>query len=354
MSAFAAVLKNNFFRLAERKSRLFTFLFLTACSIAAALFINANAKMAGSIAVIQGGETALPAGRYSITRLDRAPPLSELVAGKYDAVVVYDGQGGREVRTIKNDGFRRALEAALDNPLDAGEGQQNQPGAGEGQPDQPGDNALQPDRLSAGADAVQAAPRGPGANIVGFMMMFVLMQGVFMTFMFAEDKEGKQIRRVAASPAPFPGYLAAHGLFAFAALLAPAMAMLAAARLLPGVGIGLGLPAYLLVLSLLCALSTAFALFLFAFFSKSDSANMANSAIVVLSSILAGSFYSFDKGNRVLEAAIKVLPQKSFLTMSEMLEQGKGVSHWFGHGLYVAALAAFFFAAAVVKTRKDY
>ena len=184
--------------------------------------------------------------------------------------------------------------------------------------------------------------------------MFIFMQGVSMMFMFAEDKEKKQINRVAASPVSFTGYLCGHIFFAFAFLIVPIMLMLTAAQLIFRVDMGFSLLNYLWLISLISALATSFALFLVALFKKSDTSNMLGSAIVTLTSLLAGGFYSFDKGNRVLETIIKVLPQKAFLLMSDLIEQGKDISFWYHYGLYIVAITVVFFVAAVVKTRKDY
>ena len=322
MMVFAAVLKNNIMRLAENKARLLLFLFLTACSIAAALFINASADNVGYIAVVSNDDITLPTEFINIIHLEEAPPMSELVAGKYGAAVIFDERGGHEIRTVRNEEFKQTLEALITNPAEF--------------------------------TAEQIGSRGSGTNIVGFMMMFILMQGVSMTFMFAEDKEKKQIKRIAASPVSFSGYLSAHSFFTFAALLAPVIAMLTIVRFAFNIGIGFGIPKYLFVISLLCFFATAFALFLISFIKKSDSANMVGSAVIVLTSILSGGFYSFDKGNKILEAIIKVLPQKSFLTMSELLEQGKDITLWYPHATYILALSIFFLAASVIKTRKEY
>ena len=113
--------------------------------------------------------------------LEREPPLSELVASKYDAVVVFDSQGGYEMRTIKSDEFKQTLGTILSDPA------------------------------AYHADSMES--RGKGTNIIGFILMFVLMQGVALMFLFAEDKEKRQIQRIAASPVSFMGYLCAHGFF---------------------------------------------------------------------------------------------------------------------------------------------
>lgn len=321
MNVFTAILGNNLRRLGAHISRLLLFLVLTAAAIAAALFVNAKAEIAGHVAVVAPSEVATLSTNLNITLLEAAPPLSELVSGKYDAVIIFDASGRHEIRTIKSDDFKDLLETILSDPS------------------------------SHHTAAIRS--RGHGTNIIGFLIMFIFMQGVSMMFMFAEDKEKKQIKRIAASPVSFTGYLCAHSFFAFAFLLVPIMSMLLVARLL-GVEIGLGLMDYFLLLSLICALSTSFALFLVALFAKSDTSNMLGSAISVLTSLLAGGFYAFDKGNKALEGMIKVLPQKAFLSMSDMIEQGKAWSTWVPHGLYVFALTVFFFVAAIIKTRKDH
>jgi len=322
MSVFTAVLMNNFRRLMEQKQRLLLFPILTAAAIAGALFLNTKADVAGNIAVISQSN-AFPSTIYlNVTQLEHAPAMSELVAGKYDAVVVFDDQGGYEIQTLKSDDFKQMIHAIIANP-----------------------SAFHADTIDS---------RGKGTNIIGFILMFVLMQGVSLMFMFAEDKEKKQLQRIAASPVSFMGYLGAHSFFTFIFLFVPTAVMLSIAHAIPGIDMGFGLMTYLLLIALQCALATSFALFLVALFKKSDTSNMTGSANVVLTSVLAGSFYSFDKGNKVLETIIQVLPQKAFLSLSNALEKGLDISSWFHYGLYIVALVVVFMVIAVVKTRNDY
>ena len=328
MRIFTAILKNNLRRLRERKSRFFMFVILTAAAIAAALFINTKAEIAGHIAVVShvpaysDRQIGFPTEYLNVTVLKEEPPMSELVSGKYDAVVIVDEWLNYKIKTIKSDDFKHTLESIIADPT--------------------------------GYHATEIRNRGNGTNIVGFMLMFIFMQGVSMMFMFAEDKEKKQISRITASPISFTGYLCGHTFFAFAFLVAPIMLMLTAAQLIFRVDMGFDLRHYLGLISLISALATSFAIFLIALFRKSDTSNMLGSAIVTLTSLLAGGFYSFDKGNRILETAIKVLPQKAFLSMADLIERGKGISSWYHYGLYIVALTIIFFAAAIIKTRKDY
>jgi ABC-2 type transport system permease protein len=315
-------MQNNLNRLAGRKSRLLLFIVLTAAAIAAAVFIN-NAGVTGRVAVVSSNGRTLETGQLSITTLDEAPPLSDLVMGKYDAVVIFHDNGSAEIHCIRNnEPLLRLLDSLVYDP-----------------------SLIQ---------TVEPAARLTGNTILGFIMMFVLMQGVTLTFLFAEDKEKKQLERVSASPVSFGGYLGAHSLTTFTFMFVPTTLMLLVARYLLGVDMGFDAIECIFLLALMCMLSTAFSLFITAVIDTADSANMTGSAIVVLTSVLAGSFYSFDKGNAILEAVIRVLPQKAFLTMSGLIEQGAGLSTWSAYAAYVVMLCAMFFAVAIVKTRHDY
>ncbi|MCL1792284.1 MAG: ABC transporter permease [Oscillospiraceae bacterium] len=323
MRVFTAVLLNNLRRLSEHKTRIIMFFVLTVGAVAAAVFFNTQSDIAGHIAVVSESNMVIPHTQYlNMTALEKEPPMSELAAGKYDAVIIFDGQGGYEIQTIKNDDFKNMLYALVRDP--------------------------------ASFQAGEIGSREKGTNIFGFLMMFVLMQGISMTFVFAEDKDKKQIRRVAASPVSFSWYLCAHSLFAYLFLLVPTMAIILVVRYVFGIDIGFSTVEFFALTAILSALGTSFALFLVSMIKTGDSANMVGSAVVVLTSVLAGSFYSFDRGNKILETVIKILPQKAFLSMAELVEQGKSTSNWYHYGLYIAILTLFFFVTAVVKVRKDY
>jgi len=306
----------------EQKQRFLLFLALAAAAIAGAIFFNAKADIAGNIAVVSGNVVSLPSAYLNITEMEQPPPMSELIAGRYDAVVVFDSQGVYEIQTIKNDEFKQTLVSLISG----------QPGTYAGAP----------------------GPRGKGTNIVGFILVFVMMQGVNLMFMFSEDKEKKQIMRIAASPVPFAWYLCAHSFFTFSFLFFPIALMLSVFCAVPSIDMGFGLALHMPLVALLCALATSFGLFVAALSKTSDTSNMAGSASVALTSVLAGSFYSFDKGNKILGAIIKALPQKAYLSMSDSLERGLDISSWSIDGLHIIAVIMAFVLAAVYKTRKDY
>jgi ABC-2 type transport system permease protein len=172
--------------------------------------------------------------------------------------------------------------------------------------------------------------------------------------MFAEDKEKKQLTRISASPISVTRYLCAHSIFTFLVIYLPTMLVLYLVKFIMNVDVGFSFGEYAALLAIITAFATAFSLFLNALYNKGDTANMAGSSIVMMTSILAGGFYSFDKGNKILETIIQVLPQKAFLTLAEGIERGRSFAATAPKLAYILVLTAVFVAIGVVKTRRDY
>lgn len=69
-------------------------------------------------------------------------------------------------------------------------------------------------------------------------------------------------------------------------------------------------------------LSSAFGIFMHTFCKSMDSANMTASPLIVLTSILGGTFYSYAHSNQIMNALINVLPQKNFIAFVNGMEKG--------------------------------
>lgn len=322
MIALRAVLQNNFYRLMEHKSRIWLLLGLTIGAVAAAVLLNNPNKPIGNIALVSESPTEITTPFLKITSLEESPPRSKLFLGQYDAVVTYSKDDSYQIETLKGEGFRKKVEAILTNPLDYA-------------PDSTGIRQI-------------------GTSIVGFLTMFILMQGVSTMYLFAEDKEHEQIKRIAASPVPLSGYLLGHSIFTFLFLLIPTLLVICVVKYICRIPVGFNFFEYLLLLSAICALATAFALFLQAAIQNGDSANMIGSATVILTSILAGSFYSFEGNNRALSVITSVLPQKLFLTLAEQLEKHSETGTLLPYLAGLAAITLLFSLSAGLMTNKTY
>ena len=323
------ILKNDWKRLMEEKLYLFVSMGLTICAVVAAIVLTSSIETKGNIALIlpQNQEisdsvTQFTKSQYfNVSILEMAPPKSELVQNRYDAIVTIDGNGAYSIETIKSDQIKTMIYATLENP-----------------------NTFVPNMQSS---------RKIGTNIIGYMMMFLLIQGVLYAKLFADDKEKHLIERVIMSPIAFRKYLFGHAVFMIAMIAIPTFCVMTVAQIL-GVSIGFSLLTYGLLIGVLAILATSFALFLNSFFCVADTANMLGSSSVLLSTILAGSFYSFAKEESLFDKLIHILPQKDFIDFTNALEKGNLTSTIKLELLYVIGLSVVFFAIAVIKTRRDY
>jgi ABC-2 type transport system permease protein len=324
-----AIIKNDWKRLWEEKIYILISMGLTICSVIAAIAITNVAEIKGNIALVVSKQQFVSetvskfeqSPYFNVKVVEQEPPESELLQNRYDAIVVIKKDGTYEIKTIKSDETKSLLETALLNPA----------------------------TFVPNTDK----ERKIGTNIIGYMMMFLLLQGILYAKLYADDKEKHMIERVVTSPIAFWKYLAGHAVFMDAILFVPAYLVIVVAKL-TGATIGFSLLTYAGLIVILTTLSVAFALFLNSFFSVADTANMLGSALITLTSILAGSFYSFAKEETLFDKLLHLLPQKDFINFVNALEKGnitRDISYQF---VYIIILIAVFFAIAVIKTRKDY
>lgn len=315
----SAVIKNNLWRI--KKQTLALLLAFTVAASVAAIFLSTGLRQSWDVAVVGG---AAPSGAVGVNfyTLEAPPPLSQLVTGRYDAVLTLHPEGGPQLDSIKGEEALRQLADALGGKAPAANG---------------------------------FSGRGTGTNLLGFLMMFLLLSGSTCMGLYADDKAGGQIERVAASPVGIGRYLLAHCLFTFAVLFLPTMAVLLVVQGAAGAPLGLGLPALSGLVALVCGLSAVFSLLLFTLLpNKDDSAKMTGNALIILTTILAGGFYAFDRGNQPLGFVIQVLPQKVLLNMAAALEGQAPLAALLPHLAYLGLLLAGGFALSVARTKAAY
>lgn len=322
MSTFWTVLKNNYRRACPRAVPLAVITLITLGSIFLAIYITGRQQVRGHIVFIQtGASQTVPKSTKELEIISAAqkPPRSDLIRQKYDAYITVNADGSMQIDTLRGDDFKKALRLLLADP---------------------------------GAKVAKSADqRGVGVNIVGFMMLFLLMAAFSNLFAFADDREQGQLRRVAAAPASFGGYLAAHTVYSLSMLL-PDFLLLAVLRAC-GWDIGFSLPIYAGLMALLGFLGVSFALLLHTLIFKPDNADMLGASVNMLTSVLSGGFYSFTKKNAVMDGIAALLPQKQVLNFAQALQDGDAAAHA-GAVVYAAAVAAALFAAACLVLRAKY
>jgi ABC-2 type transport system permease protein len=322
MRTFWSILKNNYRRTVPRTTLVIVMTAIILASIVLAVYITRVQQVKGHIAFITQNTSVLSpqSSKYlSITVLSQKPPYSDLVKQKYDAYVTADPNGNYQVETLRSSDYKKMILLLLNNP-------------------------------DARID-ISKTDRGIGVNIIGFMMMFLLMLAFGNLFAFAEDKEQGQLRRIAASPASFGWYLAAHCIYCLS-LLAPEFIILAILQCC-GWNIGFTLLQYMGLMTVLGFLGISFALLLNSLIPKPDNAAMLGNSLTVLTSVLAGSFYSFSKNNDLLDGLIKMLPQREIMDFAQDMQNGQA---WQNSGsiLYTIGFSLVLFLLSCLILRHMY
>lgn len=128
-------------------------------------------------------------------------------------------------------------------------------------------------------------------------------------------------------------YLFSQGMFTFLCLFIPAYLAVTIITVCFKINIGFSFGMLALLIMLLCALATAFGLFMTAVFDSEIS--LVASGISMVTCVLGGCFISFTDNNKVLNAICSIFPQKAYITMIHGIEKGSGILEFKGKFIYL-------------------
>ncbi len=322
MRTFCAVLKNNYYRTIPRVSSVIVMTVITLATMMFSIYMTGVQQVKGHVAFIvppNANVEPIVSDKLKITIMSQEPPRSDLIKQKYDAFITVSNNGGYQIETLHNKDFKNMLLMLLKDPSK---------------------------NMNSGK-----TERGVGVNIIGFMMMFLLMISFSNLFAFADDKEQGQLRRIVASPASFGWYLAAHCFYCLSMLI-PEFLLLVILKLC-GWKIGFSLLQYAGLMTVLSFLGITIAMLLNTLIKKPDNANMLGNSVTILTSVLAGCFYSFSKNNEFLDKIIMFLPQKKLMDYVQYLQDNCAGKH-ISSILYVIAFSLILFVFSCTVLRKMY
>ena len=282
------ILKNNFERIKHHKAVL-----LMACVIMP-LFISNHSTSHEVIAVLDSTmPTNIICEQYSFYNVDQKPPLSALVDGTYAAYVEKQGNGTYLISTLKSQQDKEAIQALLAS------------------------GRLPADYKN---DDMKRSERGIGTNILGFITMLILMQGVALTTLYPEDRLNGTFRRILYAPCNETQYLSAQFIFTIVGLYVPTYAAIAVIHGLFHIEIGFRMVEIAILLLLLTVFAAAFALFIATIFDRST--NLIATGISVVTCIASGCFIEISVNNSLLTALFSIIPQSKFMGLVHGIEFG--------------------------------
>lgn len=354
MRGIASVFAVNVVRVSGRPWYvLMTSAFILA-AIAAAVFVANHVDGRPTIAYVardatsETASTPWPDGLATFARIEtlsQPPPLSALMRGRYDAVIVDGGDSNWNVLTVRGPDFEERLHEILsdritEEMIDGASVDVHSPAARER-----GANQGRDVSTSRGPGVGHHQSRGVGSTIVGFLTMFVLISGATYMNFFTDDKTGGTFRRIAASPVGVTAYLAGQLVFNATMLFVPMMGMLVAMGELLRLDIGFSYGQYAILCGLLTVLATAFGFFVAALVENVDDGMAVASGAIIVTSLLGGTFFVFEHDDALVEWLTRALPQKHVMNIAANFEAGLATLHLLPSGLYVLGVATAFFVA---------
>lgn len=293
-----SVFRNRWERMLTKKAVMIIALVIVPLMIGVAIFFSGDPVIKETIAFVTTNNHTnhVPSDpNFRIIQVQQKPKISDLVIGKYVAVVEKNNDNSYTVTTLKNEADKKVIEQLFKNG--------NLPASYKGE-----------DKLWA--------ERGVGTNILGFIVMLILIQGVALTTLYPEDRMIKTYRRILTSPFSAKKYLFVQTVFTFLCLYIPSYLAIVMTTTLFKVEIGFDFGMLALLLAIISILATAFAIFMASVMDRNI--NLATSGISIITCVLSGCFISFTS-NHIIETICLILPQKAFMTLIHGVEMGQNV-----------------------------
>ena len=298
--------RNRLDRMLTKKSVIIVAVVIIPIMIGVAIYFSGQTLLKDTIAVVTDDAKDIPNDpRINIVQLDEKPPLSSLVLGHYNFLVEKKGKSYK-VTTLKTESDKKSIEQLF--------------------------NKGHLPKSYRGEDQIRAE-RGVGTNILGFIAMLILIQGVALTTLYPEDRLLKAFSRILTSPVGVGKYLFVQSIFTFLCLYIPSYLAIVITSLVSGVDIGYSFGMLAVLLGILTILATGFSIFMASLMERNIS--LVTSGVSIVTCVLAGCFISFTSKNVVLNTICAILPQKAFMTLIHGIEIGKSMLDFKGQLTYL-------------------
>lgn len=318
------ILKNNLYRLLGKKIIIINAVIFIPLMIVGGVYFNAKMETKANVAVVSNNQKLNLSNKYvNLKVVKEKPKMSELVLNKYDAIVEDKGMGNFKITTIKDDKLKSQIASLFKKS----------------------------NSVTVGSSAY--TKRGVGTSIIGFLIMIVLILQINFMLFYPEDRDFGTFKRILIAPVSSSKYLVSQGIFDFLVAFIPTYVAVIGAKDIFNIDIGFSYLQLAGVLALLLIMGTAFALFITSIMDDVDNAAMLANAIIMITSILAGSFYSFTDDNKILDTIVTAIPFKGYLTLVQGIENGKGLSNYYGQLTYILGLSLVLFILGTFITKRN-
>lgn len=284
------IIKGILYRMINNKSYLAMPLVIVPVIIAAAIYFSSSLVTRPNIGVVGIENIDLPRDEVNITKLQEEATLSDLVKNKYDAVVTLK-DGVMKIDTVKGNDYKSKLEALV-------RGEE--------------------------VDFKEGEKRGIGANIIGFLTMFLIMIGVMLYKFFFDEKKG-MAKRIISTNVSYGQYIISHFSAVLLMIFVPTVVITLLSKAILKLDTSLTFIELSFLVFILSVLASSFGLLISSIVKNDESASMLGVMINVITTLIAGSFFTISN-NDFISTVSKLMPQKHLLDFSIALENSNVIN----------------------------
>jgi ABC-2 type transport system permease protein len=285
------LIKGILYRMFKDRVFLILSLVILPVTIFIAIYFSSSVHIKGNIGVVNMDEINVQHGDYNVIYLDSKPELSELVENKYDGFI-YKDEKGIEVETLRGEKFGNNVKAAL---------------------------------MGEKTNISTEKNRGVASNIVGFITMFILMEGV-MLYKFYYKEKGGVSNRILSSSISRNKYIYGHFISTFLIIFMPVIIVIFLAKLLLNINMEISMLNLSFVIFTLSFFAAAFGIILVVCIESDENASLLGNMFALITTLLSGSFFVISKDG-VAKSISYLFPQKYLLDFTMAFENGESASY---------------------------
>lgn len=280
------LIKMIFYRISQNTIYLLMALFIPPLVAIATIIFTNNIENNIRIAVMGNEQISMP--NITAINIKEKPMLSELVQGKYDAIVWKSEE--YKIETLKGEEF----EIALDRVLNKGE--------------------------TVEEAFKSKEQRGIISNLMGFLTMFILLLGSMLYKFYYKERSGTD-KRIIVSKVGYFKYTLSHPMVVFLILFVPTSIILLVAKNMLNLSTNVTNSQLLLMIFVLCILSACFSFFIASIFKTEQNGSLTSTMVIIITSLVSGSFIEISKTGLAREISY-LFPQRYIIDFAINLENG--------------------------------
>ena len=325
------VFKNNFNRALHKKTAFFINLLLPIVIVMLGIVANNANNFATNIGVVYSGENVK--AKTVIQALNDTPGIearlatpdminTDVILGKYTAVVEFT-EDSFTISSVKNEetliNLGHLIENYIENPT------------------------------SVNADFLQEHNLSIAQRTTAFILLLLMITATITASMMIKDKNNGTFKRFLHSPQNAVTYVIGNISYNFAITYFQFFVSVSVMELL-GIHVGISYLNFLVMGIWIATLATAFGTCMASFFNNEMYSNLLSTCIVLILSLIGGTFIPFHKMPTGLQYISVISPWRWFISIVTSMEQG---SNWFSNTQLLLILTLFVIVFSLIALSKN-